>query len=212
MWADALALAPPEKSGSFRPTKNGAGTNGRRHRRAAAARAHDRLGGMPRTSPRRRAGERRRGADLPGRRHPGRGLSDRPGADASRQAAAGAHQRAAPAADLPLAAARRGEGDDRADAGRRDRPQPHQRRPDRELRARGERARAAVPVPLRRSPAPGPRRRDRERHPEELRRQRLRRPDLLRFRRALDLQQRPADPEARGSERACASASSSRTS
>ena len=63
-----------------------------------------------------------------------------------------------------------------------------------DFRAGDECAGDAVPVSLDRASAEGAGRPDRQRNPGQLRALRIRRPGLLRFRRALDLQQRAADP------------------
>ena len=97
------------------------------------------------------------GPRVPRRRYPGGGLSDRAGAQLHGPPGRGADRRAPPHPRVPFAPARRGEGDDRADPGRRHRSQPHQCGADRLADPRRQRAGAAVPVPLVRSPAQGAR-------------------------------------------------------
>ena len=100
---------------------------------------------------------------------------------------------------VSLPAARRGEGHDRGHEGRRHRHKSRQCRADRRVRSDGERAGDAVPVPLARASAQRDRQRHRPGDSRRLRAARLHRADLLRFRRAIDLQQRAAGPLARRS-------------
>src|SRR5262249_7410142 len=126
-----------------------------------------------------------------------RRLSHRSGAHVHGTTRRGGHWRAPPHSRVPFAPTRRGERDDRTDAGWCDRPQPHQCRADRVVDSGGKRARAAVSVPLVRTPSQCARSIDRQRNPGRLAAPRFCRLDFLRFGIAVDLQQRAAHPRAR---------------
>ena len=130
------------------------------------------------------------------RRYPGRRLSDRAGAALHEPRDRRAQRRPRPDPCVSFPPARRGKGNHRADARRRDRSQSHQCGADRQLHAGNECARDAVPVSLHRTSAEGAGRADRQRNPQQLRALRICRADVLRFRRAFDLQQRAAGPHA----------------
>ena len=131
------------------------------------------------------------------RRHPERGLSDRPGASLHGPADRGENRGAITNSRLSFAPAWRGKGNDRTDPCRRHRSQSYQRGADRNFRTGHECVGDAVFVSLHRAFAESPGWPDRRRNPGQLRALRIRRPRLLRFRRKVDLQQRQADPHDR---------------